>query len=46
MGQHADDIIEGNVCQICGEWNPAYLENGEEQGFPFTCEECEEDEEE
>lgn len=34
MGQHADDIINGDVCQHCSEW----LGGGE--GYPRTCGAC------
>ena len=38
MGEIADSIINGECCQICGE----YFE--EEFGFPATCDKCLEDE--
>ena len=34
MGEIADMMIEGMLCQQCG----AYL--GEGDGFPVTCEDC------
>ncbi len=34
MGDWADSIIDGVVCEKCGE----YL--GEGDGFPTTCENC------
>lgn len=34
MGEMADAIIDGECCQVCGQ----YFE--EEQGYPCTCEEC------
>lgn len=41
MGDNADDIIEGRVCQFCG----IFLNTqGEEPGYPVSCDDCEEDE--
>ena len=34
MGEIADAILDGEFCQVCGE----YL--GEGDGFPVTCEGC------
>lgn len=39
MGDVADMMLDGTLCQCCG----VYL--GEPQGYPVTCEECEQDEE-
>lgn len=33
MGEHADDILEGRVCQHCGEW----FHDDEEPGHPRSC---------
>jgi Fe2+ or Zn2+ uptake regulation protein len=35
MGQIADDIINGLLCQECGQFI-----DFEEPGFPRTCEDC------
>jgi hypothetical protein len=35
MGEAADDILDGTVCQLCGQ----FLANGGD-GFPQTCVEC------
>lgn len=38
MGEYADDVIEGRVCQFC----TVFLCNEEDQpGHPVTCEACE-----
>lgn len=34
MGEIAEDMINGNVCQECNMWL------GEGDGFPRTCVEC------
>ena len=34
MGEIADMMIEGDMCQVCGEWL------GEGDGFPRTCRGC------
>lgn len=34
MGEIADGILDGEFCQICGEWL------GEGDGFPTTCDGC------
>lgn len=36
LGEAADDILEGLMCQCCGA-----LIDGEEPGYPRNCEECE-----
>lgn len=36
MGEAADDILEGRVCQYCGEW----FHDDEDAGYPRACEEC------
>lgn len=38
MGEIADSILDGDFCQVCGE----YL--GEGDGFPVTCPACLSDE--
>lgn len=40
MGDYVDMILEGMMCQECGE----YI--GEGDGFPVTCGGCSEDEDE
>ncbi len=39
MGEIAEQIINGEICQICG------CGDGEWRGYPYTCAECEEEEE-
>ena len=34
MGEYAEMILDGECCQICGE----YL--GESSGHPMTCDDC------
>ncbi len=34
MGDMADDIIDGDCCQVCGQYF------NESQGYPCTCTEC------
>lgn len=36
MGQAVDDMLEGLVCQECGEW----MDDFESPGYPRTCEGC------
>ena len=38
MGEAAEDILNGIVCQCCGVW----MDDFEEVGYPRTCESCEE----
>jgi hypothetical protein len=43
MGQHADDILDGLVCEGCGEWMDDVLAcDGvfEAQGHPRRCDGC------
>ncbi len=40
MGSVADGIIDGLFCETC-----ATLIDGEESGYPRTCEECKNEEE-
>ena len=37
MGEIADMIINGFLCQQCGQYMPDY----EEPGYPRTCPDCE-----
>jgi len=41
MGEIADSILNGLLCELCG----AYVD-GEEPGYPRKCEMCREEEEE
>lgn len=36
MGEIADSILEGEMCQICGEW----MDFDEPPGYPVTCAGC------
>jgi len=36
MGDAADLILEGVVCEICGE----YMNDGDGCGYPVTCDGC------
>lgn len=38
MGDAADMMLEGFVCQFCGEWMGA----DEGPGYPVTCDGCKE----
>jgi hypothetical protein len=41
MGDAADLMLEGIVCQMCGE----YMDNSDDPpGYPVTCDGCEEEE--
>lgn len=40
MGEAADDILEGAVCQVCGEWMEDLLDGFDPPGHPRTCEGC------
>ena len=41
MGEAAEDILDGTVCECCGEFFDDII-NGEEQpGFPRRCRSCE-----
>lgn len=40
MGEYAEDIIEGRVCQFCGVF---MHQEAEQPGYPVTCDDCEED---
>jgi hypothetical protein len=37
MGDIAEMILEGLLCQVCG----AYIEEGEAEGYPRSCSDCE-----
>lgn len=37
MGEIADMMLDGTMCQVCGQW----INEGEDgDGFPVTCEDC------
>ncbi|WP_019377699.1 hypothetical protein [Virgibacillus halodenitrificans] len=38
MGEAAEMIINGLLCNVCG----GYMEDFEEPGYPRTCEDCKE----
>jgi hypothetical protein len=40
MGEAADDILNGLVCQECGEWMDDILNGADEPGYPRTCDGC------
>lgn len=40
MGEHADDIIEGRVCALCGQFFVDDDEELYEHGYPVACVGC------
>jgi len=40
MGDKADMMLDGTLCERCG----SYIEEGEPEGFPRLCEDCENEE--
>lgn len=42
MGDIADAILEGEMCQVCGVYMEDYIEDGIGPGFPQTCIGCQE----
>ncbi len=40
MSDYTDDVLEGILCQVCGQ----YL--GEGNGYPTSCPDCENEEDE
>lgn len=40
MGEAADDMLDGTVCQCCGEFFDDILSGESAPGFPRTCEAC------
>ena len=40
MGEYADDLIDGTVCQECGVFFDDILDGHEPPGYPRTCGEC------
>ena len=48
MGQVADDMLDGLMCQECGVWMPDVLEDNsplweKPPGYPRTCPDCKEE---
>ena len=41
MGEIAEMVINGLLCQVCGSW----MEDFQECGYPRTCDYCKEREE-
>lgn len=40
MGDNADDMIEGRVCQFCG----VFMHKAEDApGYPVTCDSCDDE---
>ena len=40
MGEHAEDALEGCVCEQCGEWFDDMLQGGDAPGYPRRCSRC------
>ena len=42
MGEHADDMLEGRACCVCGCWLDEYLEDDDYDGcgYPVMCASC------
>ena len=40
MGQHAEDILDGLVCEGCGEFFDDVINGGEAPGYPRRCAAC------
>ena len=45
MGEIADSMLDGEMCEGCGEWMEDFLEGKEAPGHPRRCPSCEEEEE-
>jgi hypothetical protein len=41
MGEHAEDILEGLVCEWCGTWFDDVFDGKDPPGHPRRCEQCE-----
>ena len=41
MGEAAEDVLEGRICEVCGEWFADVLDGKEPPGHPRRCERCE-----
>lgn len=47
MGEAADDVLDGLVCEGCGEWMSDVLDSSDDEpftapGYPRRCEGCSE----
>lgn len=40
MGEAADDMLDGSVCECCGEWFDDIIEGRKPPGHPRLCERC------
>lgn len=45
MGEAADDVLDGLVCECCGEWMQDFLDSPHDKpfeapGYPRRCEAC------
>jgi hypothetical protein len=40
MGEHAEDILDGSVCEGCGDWFDDVIQGGEAPGSPRKCRSC------
>ena len=40
MGEAAEDILDGLVCEVCGEWFDDVLDGQEPPGHPRRCDRC------
>lgn len=41
MGEAAEDILDGTVCEGCGEFFDDIIDGDEPPGFPRRCPSCE-----
>ena len=41
MGEAAEDMLDGTVCECCGQFFDDILNGGEPPGFPRRCKSCE-----
>lgn len=44
MGEIAEMMLDGTLCQQCGVTMPGVDEDGEAPGYPQTCADCLDDE--
>lgn len=42
MSQTVEDMLDGLICKVCG----AFMDDFESPGYPRTCEDCEEEDNE
>ena len=40
MGEAAEDILDGTVCECCGEFFDDTINGNEPPGFPRRCQSC------